>query len=247
MSGSEVGFQSVQRKPSLVESVAGELTEAIVSGRLESGQRLPAERDLGEQFGVSRTVIREAVRTLAARGLVSVTSGRGVEVASLDPQTVSDSLRLFIRGKQTFDYQQIHEVRCTIEVETAGLAAERATPEEVEKLKSLCDQLEEKLQAGEHLAASHLDFEFHRALTAAARNDLFLIMLDSIGDVLQEVRDKAYPMPGVGENGLKGHREILRSVADSDADAARHAMAEHLATAEDVWRQTEEASTTKRT
>lgn len=233
-----IGFESVQRQPSLVETVAGELTEAILSGRLVQGQRLPSERDLGEQFGVSRTVIREAVRTLAARGLVSVTSGRGVAVAAIEPGTVSDTLRLFIRGQQAFDYGRIHEVRSTIEVETARLAAERATPDDLARLSELCEQLAEDLKRGDHAAASEVDFEFHRALAAATQNDLFLIMLDSISDVLRDVRDRAFHVDGVGESGLTGHLEILKAVRNRDAEGARSVMASHLEEAERIWRRT---------
>lgn len=240
-----VRFGNVEREPSLVDKVAQELTEAIISGDLPSGERLPPERDLGEQFGVSRTVIREAVRTLAARGLVRVTSGRGVEVAAFDANTVADSLRLFIRGSQVFDYEQIHEVRSTIEVKTAVLAAQRATQENIAGMEELCAEHEQRLRAGEYLAASHVDFEFHRALASAANNDLFLIMLDSIADVLREVRDKAYPQPHVGELGLTEHRQILQAVAAADADAAREAMVRHLEQAESIWAETEKSETEK--
>jgi GntR family transcriptional repressor for pyruvate dehydrogenase complex len=228
-------FNAVSREPSLADRVAQELTEAIVSGRLAPGDRLPAERDLGEQFHVSRTVIREAVRSLVARGLVKITSGRGVEIAELGAGIVADSLRLFIRGQGSFDYRKIHEVRSTIEVENAALAATRRTPEDVERLSELCDELEEHLRKEDWLSASRDDFEFHRALAVSTGNELFLIVLDSVADVLREVRDRAYPHPGVGAAGLKQHRQILRHVEAGDREAARNAMVVHLAEAERIW------------
>jgi GntR family transcriptional repressor for pyruvate dehydrogenase complex len=228
-------FTAVAREPSLVEKVASELSEAIVSGRLSRGTRLPSERDLGDQFGVSRTVIREAVRTLVAQGLVAQTSGRGVEVVGVDAQAAVDSLRLFLRGTTSFDVQQILEIRYTVEVATAGLAAERATPAHLDELAGLCAQHAAFLEAGELTAASKVDFEFHRALVAASGNDLFLVMLDSVGDMLRKVRDRAFSTPGVGEAGLREHREILQFVLERNASAAGDAMARHLAQAASVW------------
>src|ERR1700737_2664008 len=122
-------FRSVARAPSLSDKVAEPLTEAIVSLQVRPGERLPSERDLGEKFKVSRTVVREAVRSLAARGLVRVTSGRGVEVSEVDSGHVAASMRLLVRGREGLDYGKVHEVRTAVEVQTAGLAAQRAQPE----------------------------------------------------------------------------------------------------------------------
>jgi DNA-binding FadR family transcriptional regulator len=228
-------FTSVARDPSLVDKVSGELTEAIVSGRLGRGDRLPPERELGTQFGVSRTVIREAIRALTARGLVRVTSGRGVEVAGADAESAVESLRLFIRGTRSFNYPQVHEVRSTIEVQTTGLAAEHATPADISLLDELCLSHRRALDDADYLAASGIDFEFHRALVLATGNELFLVMLDSIGDVLREARDRAYPKPGVGELGLREHLEILEQVKAKDVAGSREAMRKHLAQADAIW------------
>jgi GntR family transcriptional repressor for pyruvate dehydrogenase complex len=235
MTETSTAFSTVAREPSLVEKVANELSEAIITGRLTRGTRLPSERDLGDQFGVSRTVIREAVRSLAARGLVAVTSGRGVEVVGVDARAVVDSLRLFLRGTRSFDVRQIIEMRGTVEVATAGYAAIRATEEDRARLAELCEEHERLLAAGDIPAASRVDFEFHRALAAASGNDLFLVMLDSVGDMLREMRDRAYDRKGVGESGLREHREILGLVDAKDEQGARAAMAKHLAQAESVY------------
>jgi len=228
-------FASVQRHPRLPDVIVDNLTEAIMTGRFAPGERLPSERELGDQFGVSRTVIREAVRSLAARGLVSVTSGRGLEVAEVTVDTVTGSLRLFLRGQRSFDYGKIHEVRCAMEVETAALAAGRASPQDIEALTALCDDLEQHLGAADYRAAAASDFEFHRVLMAVAGNELFLVMLDSISDILREIRDRSYPAQGVGQDGLKAHRTILNAVAGGDGAASREAMLTHLMQAKSIW------------
>lgn len=231
-------FRSVARDPSLSDKVAEQLTEAIVSRQLPPGERLPSERDLCERFGVSRTVIREAIRSLAARGLVRVTSGRGVDVNEIGSGHVADSMRLLVRGRDGLDYHKVAEVRAAVEVQTAGLAAARAEPGDIERLEGLCDQHEQSLKRGDLESAGEYDYEFHRELTRAARNDLLLAMLDSISDVLREVRHQTVNRPHVSEEGLKAHRRILKTVKAGNVAAARNTMAEHLAEAERVWRST---------
>jgi GntR family transcriptional repressor for pyruvate dehydrogenase complex len=229
-------FRSVRRDASLSDKVVGQLTEAIMSRQLVPGQRLPSERELGEQFGVSRTVIREAIRSLAARGLVNVTSGRGIEVGQIDSGDVTTSMRLFVRGHNNLHYGKVHEVRTAVEVQTAGLAAVRATPEDVGRLRQLCDAFQESIAAGDLAKASELDFQFHQELARASGNELLVAMLDSISDVLREVRNQAMVHPGVAEAGLKAHRWILECISAGDPESARRAMEKHLAEAEQHWR-----------
>jgi len=229
-------FAVVSRAPSLSDKVAEMLTEAIVSRRIKPGERLPSERDLGEKFKVSRTVVREAVRSLAARGLVRVTSGRGVEVSQVNSSNVAASVRLLVRGHQGLEYDKVNEVRTALEVQTAGLAAQRASPEDVERLRALCDRYQESLERGDYANASELDFQFHRELTRATDNDLLLAMHDSIAGVLREVR-QGLKVPHAAEQALRAHRRILRCVGDGNAEGAREEMTKHLADAESVWRQ----------
>jgi GntR family transcriptional repressor for pyruvate dehydrogenase complex len=228
-------FRSVARERSLSDKVTEQITEAIISRQVRPGERLPSERELGARFNVSRTVIREAVRSLVARGLVRVTSGRGVEVSEVGSGNVAASMKLLVRGYE-LDYGKVNEVRSAVEVQTAGLAARRAKPEDVERLRQLCDEHQNSLDRGDLNAASEFDFQFHSELTRASGNELLIAMLDSISDVLREVRHQAMVQPHVSEDGLKAHRRILKAVSAGDPKAARDAMARHLAEAERVWR-----------
>jgi GntR family transcriptional regulator, transcriptional repressor for pyruvate dehydrogenase complex len=229
-------YASVSRAPNLSDKVTEQLTEAILAKQLKAGDRLPSERDLCEKFKVSRTVIREAVRSLAAKGLLRVTSGRGVEVREVGSSHVADSMRLLVRGSDGLDYAKVHEVRTAVEVQTAGLAAERASPEDIARLSQLCEEFERSLKEGDAARASELDFQFHRELTRATDNELLLAMLDSISDVLREVRSQSMTQPHVGEAGLRAHLRILKCISSGKPDAARTAMSAHLAEAEQVWR-----------
>jgi DNA-binding FadR family transcriptional regulator len=229
-------YATVERAPNLSDKVTEQLTDAIVSRKLVPGSLLPSERELGDMFKVSRTVVREAVRSLAARGLVKVVSGRGVEVIEGSSANVAASLRLLVRGRTGLDYGKVHEVRMAVEVQTAGLAAERATEADLDKIRQLCDDHQSSLEQGDTKTASELDFQFHRELTRSSGNELLLAMLDSISDVLREVRNQSMNLPHVGEEGLKAHRKILKCIASRKPEVARQAMIDHLAEAERVWR-----------
>ena len=236
MPATPYAFGKMTRTPSLSDRVAEQLTEAIVSRQLRAGDRLPSERELCKEFSVSRTVVREAVRSLAAQGLLRVTSGRGIEVNEINGETVAASLRLLVRSHEDFDYGQVHEVRQALEVLTAGLAAECARPDDLKRLNVLCTEMERGLEARNIAGASEADFQFHRELARLSGNELLLAMLDSISDVLREVRTQAIAQPHVGEEGLRGHRRILKAVSSGNSEAARTAMAEHLSDAERIWR-----------
>src|SRR3989442_1020588 len=135
-------FDQVTREPRLSDKVADMMLETILSRRLAAGDRLPSERELGEQFGVSRTVIREAVRALVAKGVIEVRSGSGLRVAAVDASNVRESLSLFLRGG-ALDYEKVHEVRKMLEVQIAGLAAARATEDDLSQLTDSCESMEE--------------------------------------------------------------------------------------------------------
>ena len=130
------------------------------------------------------------MRSLVARGLVRVTSGRGVEVSEINSGNVAASMKLLVRGYEGLDYEKVNEVRSAVEVQTAGLAAQRARPEDLERLRELCDEHQRSLQRGDLIAAGELDFQFHQELTRASGNELLVAMLDSISDVLREVRNQ---------------------------------------------------------
>src|SRR5918992_728341 len=134
-------FGGGARAPRLSDKVAGMMLETILSNRLSVGDRLPSERELGEQFGVSRTVVREAVRELVAKGVIEVRSGSGLRVAAVAASAVSESMSLFLRCR-TIDFEKVHEVRALLEVHIAGLAAERAGTDDIAALRVVHDRMQ---------------------------------------------------------------------------------------------------------
>jgi len=226
-------FQAIDRQAKLSDRVTDAILEMIADGRLKPGDALPAERELGAQFGVSRTVIREAVRALAAKGLLEVRSGSGVRVVAVEPEQVSESISHYVHGSM-MDYAKVDEVRRVLEVAAAGLAAERATDEDIAAMDDTIVRFENECSDIE--ASVRIDIEFHRAVATATRNELFLVLHDSIGQMLVEVRRRNLSR-GRPERRLvvKMHRRIRDGIAVHDPAAAQQAMRDHLGHVQTTW------------
>jgi GntR family transcriptional regulator, transcriptional repressor for pyruvate dehydrogenase complex len=194
-------LHQVQREERLADKVAELLKKAIVSGQLKPGDRLPPERILGDRFGVSRTVIREAVRSLAAKGLVEVRSGSGSVVARVEAGSVTEMVRLYVQGA-SIDDRLVYELRELLQVHAAGAAAERATEADFTALQGCLE-----------------DAGFHRAVVQAAHNPLLELLLDALGEASAAGADEA----------LGAHTPILERIAAGDREGAREAMRRHLA------------------
>jgi GntR family transcriptional regulator, transcriptional repressor for pyruvate dehydrogenase complex len=218
-------FRSLAGSSRLSDRVAKMMQDAIVSRNLEAGTQLPTERELGEQFGVSRTVVREAIRILVAKGIVDVRSGSGLRVAAVDPLTVTQSLSWFIRGGK-LEYSKVHEVRDVIEVEMAGLAAERRTDDQLAELRRVHERFA-ALLATDVEAAAWADVEFHNAIAGATGNELYSTILESIADALIDVRRELLAT-GQGPDTVAHHEAILERIEAGDAGGARAAMHWHL-------------------
>jgi GntR family transcriptional repressor for pyruvate dehydrogenase complex len=236
-SGQSLGLPRFERQPTLVERVTQHLLDMIVAGSLRTGEKLPSERDLAEQLGVSRTVVREAIRSLQARGVLAVRSGSGMEVARISPERASEALRLFIHlGDGALldglGYEQVHEVREMIEVRVAGLAARHATEADIERLGTVFGELRTATDL-EHVSAA--DVAFHRTIAEMTHNVLYLVMLDSIGDVLLDIRRSTLGQEGRHALALEAHGRILECIAAGDEAGARAAMEAHLQESKGAW------------
>ncbi len=235
-------FETVQREPSLTNRVIKQLEQLIMSSRLQPGDRLPAINDLAQEFGVSRTVIREAIRSLSARGLVEVKHGSGTVVSHPSAEDISQAIALYLRAAYSqIDYLKVNQVRSLLELEIAGLAAENRTPADLEVLAAnlqamevLCDQ--QNGPVSRHQFAK-LDVDFHSALAQATHNELFVLLLNSVIDIMREARLTALELPGVFTRVFTCHTDIFQAVAESDPGQARTAMRIHLSDAESHFNQ----------
>ncbi len=231
-------YERLDRAERLSDRVTERIQQLIAERALEPGERLPAERELCEAFGVSRTVIREAIRALVAKGLVVVQPGSGTVVRKPSASMVSDALSLVLRATSDgIRLRDLHEVRWIFEPEIAARAAERRTEDD---LRAMREQLER--MSPEYADWRAADVEFHAALARAAHNPIFRILLNSMQDMLREVRDLAFQLPDTRTTAIYHHTAIFEAVSAGDSAAARAAMEAHLRQAEIVMRRALAAS-----
>lgn len=209
----------------LTEQVTIQIQELILAGELQPGDRLPSQRDLASSLGVSPVVVREAIKTLEERGLLEARVGSGTYVSELTPESAIDTLTLLFRqGKMSFEH--LHQVRKTLEIEIAGLAAAKAQPEDIAKLEAAIQSMEKGLNnVDEYIQA---DFEFHLALARSTQNPLFPLLTYTLLDVLQQSRRLNFQVPGAPVRGQSYHYIICDCVKRGDVEGARTAMTEHL-------------------
>ena len=218
----------------LVQEVFSQMREQIVSGDFESGGTMPPEGKLCETMGVSRTVIREAMRMLAAQGLVEVSQGRRPRVRPADPQTVVETFGTYLqRGDHTL--LDLIEVRRPLEADIAALAAKRARPPQIKAMQEAIDTMASTSSLEEQVEA---DVLFHSLLADAAGNPLFPMLLKTLAGVMRISRQETLAQTGV-KRAMPGHRAVLAAVRNGDPQAARSAMLEHLGMAEEDLRELE--------
>ena len=225
----------------LSDELADRLLDAIREQGLQPGDRLPSEREIGERYGVSRTVVREAVRNLAGRNVVRTRRGASPTVAAFPASAVSTlDEPLPARAQPQISYEKVHEVRVAIETEMAAHAARRATHVGVAHLREQHEHIGTLVEAGESIAAA--DLEFHRELARIADNTLFLVVLDSIVDLLLDVRHATLLLPETPRLAHTLHGTILEAVADRNPEGARLAMRHHLDVVLDLWMRSQDAA-----
>ncbi|HSJ87090.1 MAG TPA: FadR/GntR family transcriptional regulator [Anaerolineales bacterium] len=223
-----VTIAPLEREQRLYERVVDKVLELISSGAWKPGYRLPPERELSEAFGVSRTVVREAVKALEARGILESTTGSGVTVRRADFNMVSQSLETYMQLSNRDDFEiRLNEVRRVLEVEMVALAASRITPEQRTQLRQICRQMREGNNTAKQMA--ELDFRLHITLAESTQNDLFKVLLAPLISQLREqiiLTWEDFPRPV--EEVFDQHEAIVTAVENGDAEAARQAMTKHL-------------------
>ena len=210
------------------EQIADQIEQRILNGELRSGDRLPTERVLAEQFQASRTAVREAMKILAQKGLVEMRPGRGTIVINGAPEAMQNSIGLVMKLQvgEVGGSDNLVEVREILETEIAALAAARATEDEIAAMREAIRVMDVSLSDADAYIAA--DNQFHRALAKATQNSLILILIDSIVNPLSEQRKHIFAVEGGPERGQFHHRRILESISRRNPENARAAMHAHL-------------------
>ncbi|WP_404406536.1 FadR/GntR family transcriptional regulator [Pelagibacterium halotolerans] len=203
------------------------LGTAIVQGEYPEGAILPGDSELTEQFGVSRTVLREALKTLSAKGLIEARARVGTRVLPrahwnmFDPDVLAWHLE---SGLDIAFINRLAEVRMAVEPEAAALAAERRTPEHVEALMHWLGRMEQTGQSAEEFA--HNDLEFHKVVAEASGNP-FMVSLSAVVEVALTASFKvSSPVEGgeAFDRAVRMHRNIAEAIASGEPEVARMAM-----------------------
>lgn len=220
-------FIPVVRQSRLSAQVAEQIQNLILQNKLQVGDRLPAERELTEHFQVSRTVIREAIRILEAKGLLESLGGNGTFVRGVNPKDVSDSLGMYISTVgAAITHKDLMEVRYLFEIQIAKLAAERISTTGIQRLEELLEGMRRTSNDADKFA--QYDLDFHLELARATNNQLMEILLDPLIDGLYEERRLASMLPGIAEEAISLHSAILEKVKARDASGAAQIMQQHL-------------------
>jgi DNA-binding GntR family transcriptional regulator len=197
--------------------VAEELEEAILSGQFKPRERL-VEMDLLSRFGISRTVIREALKRLEAKGLVRVTPYRGAVVADLTIEEI----------------EEIYFVRKELEKIAAQLVVRHITSKEIQELKRFLKEVEKHLRSKTHQMIE-IDSEFHRMIFRACRNGYLYEMIDYLRTKAHIVRFNAWSLPHRIEESILEHREMIKAVEDRDLAQFEKLIVKHLIFSKDSY------------
>jgi GntR family transcriptional regulator, transcriptional repressor for pyruvate dehydrogenase complex len=216
-------YQPIQSER-LYERIVDQIESRIVAGDLKVGDQLPAERELAEQFTVSRTAVREAIKALREKGLVEIRLGRGTFVTNGATGAVRHSLGLLLKNEKGFVH--LEEVREILEPEIAALAATRITAENIAAMTEAVEIMDTALDNVEVFVEADLDF--HLALAEATQNPIIPSLMDSIIDLLREQRKRTGNVEGGLARGQYHHKQILEAVIQRDPLASRQAMQAHL-------------------
>ena len=210
----------------LYEQIVQQIEESILKGELSEGSQLPAERELAEQFGVSRTAVREAIKALQEKGLVDAFPGRGTFVTRGTANGMRRSLDRILKSGEADGLAYLVEVREMLEPEIAALAATRADYQDLAAMREAIDVMDNAGPQSDSYVEADLDF--HLALAEAAENPLILSLLDSIVGLLREQRIRIFFEDGGPQRGQYHHARILSAIERRDAEASRAAMRDHL-------------------
>jgi len=213
------------KRSRLWEDIVTQILQLMSDGNLTAGSRLPSERELASQLGVSRPSVREAMRQLELMGVIESRQGSGAFVKEVSDEDLVQPLALLLRGRKHL-LRDILETRKVIEPHLARLAAEKASTTDLEALDELVRQQQVKVRAGR--MAIEEDTSFHHRLARASGNRVLLLLVESCMDLLRESRKRNLQSPERARRSVEGHADLLLAIKRRDPDGAFEAMVRHL-------------------
>jgi GntR family transcriptional regulator, transcriptional repressor for pyruvate dehydrogenase complex len=225
-------FEKLGSRQLLSLTVQEQIEQAIKEGKLPKGEKLPTEMELCGTFGVSRTVMREALRGLSAKGLISIEKGRGMFVKEISASSVTDPMHLYLTLNYKSDYAiDVVHARQAIEPPIAAMAAANRTEEELRLLRDNHQRLLD--WKDDFLRLAMLDGEFHLLVSKASNNPIMPLVIEPIHKLMPKIKLAVYDVvKNAHKSAVEYHGHILDAIAEKDENAARHWMSEHLKEAE---------------
>lgn len=205
------------------QQIVEQIEESVVNGTLKPGDQLPAERELAQQFGVSRTAVREAVKALHERGRLETFAGRGTFITDAASHGIRESLDRMAKVGGT---RHLAVLLTMLEPEIAALAATRSGEQHIATMRETISVMDESFDDPE--ACIDADLDFHLTLAEAVGNPVILALIDSIVDVLREKRMLVFQVTGGVERARSHHSKILDAIEERAPARAREAMRAHL-------------------
>ena len=217
------------RRQKVYEAVAEQI-ERLILRKLKPGDKLPSERELAEMLQVSRSSIRDAIRSLELLGLVEPRQGAGTIVCEPADASIKPFAEALKHRKELVG--ELLDLRKMLEPGLAARAAANALPEQIATMEDILDRQSAKFSAGEPAIAE--DAEFHYNIALASGNSVLLKILDLIMDMLRDTRQRALQVPGRPQKSLAGHRRILAAIKKHDGEGAKAAMRRHIEDIEEI-------------
>lgn len=210
------------------EQIVGQIQEAIRDGALGEGDRLPTERELAETFGVSRSVVREAIKVLTAQGLVESRQGSGLYVRNRPIESITRAIVLSV-SPDADSVERLFEFRRLLERDAARLAAERATDQQIEALDRALASFDERGARPDWEVFGQVDDALHDVIAEAAGNPYLQLMVASVRALMRDVVVLVAENPGSIDEAMRHHRSIRDAIAGRDAERAAAEMDRHIA------------------
>jgi GntR family transcriptional repressor for pyruvate dehydrogenase complex len=218
-------FLTPVKRTTLTRDICQKLASHLVRGDWKEGDRVPSERDLSQRLGVGRASLREALKALEMIGMIETRLGEGTFVCKRS-EFLSRPLLWAIASSFESEIDELFEARHLLEVELAGRAAERATPEDLELITLHLRAMEASLES--QSAFLEADLDFHLAVGNSAHNRILRNALELIRNLMREWMAQALQLPAVNAEALEQHTAIFQAIARQDPAGARAAMADHL-------------------
>lgn len=215
------------RIPASRDAIAAYLEGEVLSGRLPGGTKLPSERQLATRLGVSRPVVREVLRTLVERGLIEVSPGRGAYARDVQTADIAGPMAKIYRRRNATT-RDLVEARMMLECEAAAIAAERATPQDLDELDVALDRIG---KAAGVIERARADVALHARIARASGNPVIETMFASISGLAFEHMLRSHTESQIASEAHPFHVKVVEAIRAKDPAGARQAMKDHLAVA----------------